>query len=210
MFNGLFVCLFFFLQLNLRHMEVPRLCAESELQLQPTPQPQQHQIWATSATYTSPWGKGRSLTHWGRPGIEPSSSQRLRRVLNPLCHNGNSNPIPNGNATVLVASYLFSHLKTPLHFQAIRATFKNRQKVTPYWKLFKVLPSYLKWNSISFPMSTRYPTLSIPFFTTFLSFSLLGISSLPAVPTTCTQSWDFYACSSSASFCYRYSFTPSL
>ena len=34
----------FFLRLYLRHMEVPRLGAESELQLQVAPQPQQHYI----------------------------------------------------------------------------------------------------------------------------------------------------------------------
>ena len=38
------------------------------------PQPQQHQIWAASATYTTAHGKARSLTHWARPGIEPASS----------------------------------------------------------------------------------------------------------------------------------------
>ena len=48
-----------------------------------TPQPCQHQIPATSATY------GRSLTHWAMPGIKPTSSQR-RQVLNLLSCNRNS------------------------------------------------------------------------------------------------------------------------
>jgi len=31
-------------------------------------------IWATSATYTTAHGNAKSLTHWVRPGIKPSSS----------------------------------------------------------------------------------------------------------------------------------------
>ena len=40
---------------------------------QPTPETQ-HQIWATSATYTTAHGSAGSLTHWARPGIKPSTS----------------------------------------------------------------------------------------------------------------------------------------
>ena len=39
----------------------------------PRPQPQQHQIQATSATYSTACSNMGSLTHWARPGIEPSS-----------------------------------------------------------------------------------------------------------------------------------------
>ena len=59
--------------------------ARGRISCQPTPQP-----WATSATYTATWGNTRSLTHWGRPGIKPTSSQRRRWALNPLSHHGNS------------------------------------------------------------------------------------------------------------------------
>ena len=38
------------------------------------PTPRQHQIGATSSTYTTAHGNTRSLTHWARPGIEPTSS----------------------------------------------------------------------------------------------------------------------------------------
>ena len=41
---------------------------------QPTPQPQQCQIRATPATYTTAHSNAGSLTHWPRPGIEPVSS----------------------------------------------------------------------------------------------------------------------------------------
>ena len=42
--------------------------------LWPTPQPQQHQILAESAAYTKAHGNARSLTHWMRPGLKPTSS----------------------------------------------------------------------------------------------------------------------------------------
>ena len=38
------------------------------------PQPQQCGIWAASATYTTAHSNTRSLTHWARPGMEPTSS----------------------------------------------------------------------------------------------------------------------------------------
>jgi len=40
----------------------------------PTPQPQQRQIRAMSATYTTAHGNAQSLTHLVRPGIEPVTS----------------------------------------------------------------------------------------------------------------------------------------
>ena len=39
---------------------------------------------------TTPHSNTRCLTHWLRPGIEPTSSGKLLWVLNPLSHNGNS------------------------------------------------------------------------------------------------------------------------
>ena len=45
------------------------------------PQPQQHQIWAAFVTYTTAHGNAGSLTHWGRPGIEPVSSWILVRFV---------------------------------------------------------------------------------------------------------------------------------
>ena len=47
-------------------------------------------ILATSMTYAATWGKAVCLTHWGRPGIKPASSQRQRWVLSLLNHNRNS------------------------------------------------------------------------------------------------------------------------
>ena len=71
-------------------MEVPGLGLESELQLRSMPQPQQHQIQAAFMIYASACDNTGFLIHWVRPGIEPASSWRLRWVLNPLNHNGNS------------------------------------------------------------------------------------------------------------------------
>ena len=41
----------------------------------------QCQIWAMSVTNTIAQGNARSLTHWARPGIEPTSSRILVRFL---------------------------------------------------------------------------------------------------------------------------------
>ena len=44
-------------------------------------EPQQRGIQATSATYTTAHGNARSLTHWARPGIEPTTSWFLVRFV---------------------------------------------------------------------------------------------------------------------------------
>ena len=49
---------------------------------QPTPQPQQHRLRATSATCTTAHSNTGSLTHWARPGIEPASSWFLVDFVN--------------------------------------------------------------------------------------------------------------------------------
>ena len=62
-FNTEFI---FFFQPYLQHMEVPRLGAESELQLRPMPQPWHYRIQAASATYAAACGNARSLTYYER------------------------------------------------------------------------------------------------------------------------------------------------
>ena len=54
---------FSFLGPHLQHMDVPRLGIESDLQLRPKLQPQQHQIQAASSTYTTAHGNPGSLIH---------------------------------------------------------------------------------------------------------------------------------------------------
>ena len=76
---------FCFLGLHLQHVEVPRLGIESELQL----------LAYTTATamrdLSHVWNLchrsfARSLTHWARPGIEPSASLILVGIVTPLSH----------------------------------------------------------------------------------------------------------------------------
>ena len=56
---------------------------------QPTPQPWQYWIRASSSTYILACGNTRSLIHRAT-GIERASSQRRRQVLNLLSHSMNS------------------------------------------------------------------------------------------------------------------------
>ena len=70
-----FIFFFFcFLGPHLRHMDVPRLEVQLEIQLPASPQPRQGQIPAASGTYTAAHSNTRSLTHGARPGIEPATS----------------------------------------------------------------------------------------------------------------------------------------
>ena len=64
------------------HMEVPRLGVQSELYHQPMPQPQQCGIRVASGTYTTAPGNARSLSHWARPEIEPTTSWFLIGFVN--------------------------------------------------------------------------------------------------------------------------------
>ena len=48
----------------------------------PTPETQQHTIQVTSVTYTAAHCNARSLTHWARPGIEPTSLWMPVRFVN--------------------------------------------------------------------------------------------------------------------------------
>ena len=59
---------------TLRAMEVPRLGSNWSCSPWPTPQPQQHGIWAASMTYTTAHGNAGPLTHWARPGMQPTTS----------------------------------------------------------------------------------------------------------------------------------------
>ena len=80
-----FLFLFFFLWPHLGIWKFPGYRLNQSCSCRPTPQPPQCQIRATSANYAA-----RSLTHWARPGIEPTSSQTLFWVLDLLRYDGNS------------------------------------------------------------------------------------------------------------------------
>ena len=76
-----FVCLF--RATHPQYMEVPRLGVQSNWSCNcwPTPQPQQHSIWAVSANYTTAHSNTGFWTHRARPGTEPGSSWMLVRVV---------------------------------------------------------------------------------------------------------------------------------
>ena len=65
----------FFLGPYLRHMELPRLGVELEIQLLAYNNSHSNcEIQAASVTYTIAHSYAGSPTHWARPGIEPASS----------------------------------------------------------------------------------------------------------------------------------------
>ena len=88
----LYLSLFFFFNSFQGHTrsiwEFPSQGSNWSCCCRPKPQPQQCQSPAASATYTTSHGNTGSLTHWARPGIEPSSLQRQHGVFDPLDHNG--------------------------------------------------------------------------------------------------------------------------
>ena len=71
-----------FLGPHLQHMRFPGKGSNRSYGCWPMPQPQQRQILAASATYTTAHGNARSLTHRARPGLEPASSWMLTGLVN--------------------------------------------------------------------------------------------------------------------------------
>ena len=83
-----FFFFFFFLGPQPWDTEVPRLGVESKPQgwkqscsCRPTPQPQEHWLWAAPVTYAAACGNAGSLTHRVRPGMELAFSWILVRLL---------------------------------------------------------------------------------------------------------------------------------
>ena len=72
MFSFSFFLFFFLFRPNLRHMEIPRLGVEAELQL--PAYTQQHRIWAALSAYNHSSPQARASTHWVRLGIQPATS----------------------------------------------------------------------------------------------------------------------------------------
>ena len=84
---AVFVCLFVlsfchFLGRSRGIWSFPGLGSNQSCSCQPTPEPQQLGIRAMSATYTTAHSNVGSLTHWARPGIEPTTSWFLVRFVN--------------------------------------------------------------------------------------------------------------------------------
>ena len=78
-----------FLWPHLQHMKVPRLGAESELQLPAYATDPETLDPSCICSLHSSCGNMRPLTHWVRPGMVPASSWGPYLVLNPLSHNRN-------------------------------------------------------------------------------------------------------------------------
>ena len=82
LFCFIYLFSFVFLGPHPRHMEVPRLGVQSELQLMAyatataTPDP------SHICTYTTAHSNAGFLTHWTRPAIKPESSQMLDGFVN--------------------------------------------------------------------------------------------------------------------------------
>ena len=68
---------FSFKGLHLQHMAVPRLKANRSSSCWPTHSHSNTQIQASSVTYNTAHSNAGSLTHWARPGIEPTTSWSL-------------------------------------------------------------------------------------------------------------------------------------
>ena len=84
------MCLFCFLGPHLQHTEVPRLGVKLELQLLAYATA----TWDPSHIYDlhHSHSNARSLTHWARPWIEPSSSWILVGFINSLATKGTLPP----------------------------------------------------------------------------------------------------------------------
>ena len=76
-FSFLFFFFFLFLGYHQQHVEVPRLGIQSELQLPAHTVATTTQVPSCVCTYTTAHINTGSLTHWLRPGIEPTSARIL-------------------------------------------------------------------------------------------------------------------------------------
>ena len=96
-----------------RHMEVPRLGVESELQLLAYTTAQQCQIRAVSAIYTTAHGSAGSLTHWVRGQGWNPQRHGPQLDLFPLCHDRNSYLVYFKDPHFRVLFWLLEALKEP-------------------------------------------------------------------------------------------------
>ena len=74
----------------------------------PVPQPQQRQIWAASAIYTTAHGNTGLLTHWAGPGIKLTSSWILVRFIStPMAYFWAFEILKNTKKVSLLIYYIF-------------------------------------------------------------------------------------------------------
>ena len=86
--NFIFLNFFIFFYFCVFSRATPVACGGSQARgliscsHRPVPEPQQHQIQAAPATYTTAHSNTGSLTHWARPGIKPATAWFLVRFVN--------------------------------------------------------------------------------------------------------------------------------
>ena len=118
------------------------VCSQARGPIRTTPQPQPCGIWATSATYIRAPGNTRSLTHWARPGIKPTSSWILVGFV----------------TTEARWELLFCFFQTLHHnHSCIKTFFKNFSLIT-YTKMYVVTMCIYLLTSKK--PATKYLTLS--------------------------------------------------
>ena len=114
----------------------------------PTPQPWQHQIWATCATYTVACSNTGSLTHQARPGMEPASSQTLCWILNPLSHNGNSGTLSfNWGPKTNVPHYRLLLARTVSYVVQFEYYSVLKRSMSLKKFVFKYMNIFFSWSS---------------------------------------------------------------
>ena len=94
------------------------------------PIPQQHRIWASSASYTTAHGNAGSLTHWTVPGIEPESSWILVGFLNHWATTGTPKKVFKTHKTFTLTStinFFFLFRATP----TAHGNFQARGRIGP-------------------------------------------------------------------------------
>ena len=152
-------------------MEVPRLGVSWSCSCQPRPEPQQLGIQASSATYTTAHGNARSLTHWARPGIEPTSSWLLVGFFNCWAMTGT----PTG--------ILVSDKETK--FQQLQSPFRPFPKVLYPTGAFSVGPSsfHMEGGGLeSWSIFVREPHLHAPSNIPWVLSTGSSLSSVIALP----------------------------
>ena len=146
---GFLFSFFCFLGPYLWHIEVPGLGSNRSCSHWPTAQPQQCQIWAASSNYNTAHSNARSLTHWERPGVEPTSSWILVGFVTTqpqwelqILH---CFGLGNGSLNLTPKAQIIKFLKIVKNFWAKDAIKKMKRQPTEWKKIFGGVPIMAQW-----------------------------------------------------------------
>ena len=130
-------------------------------------------------TYAAACGNAGSLTHWVRPEIQPTSSQRQHWVLNLLSHSGNSSDgYFNWTVCLLVIhisffeKFLFKSLPIFLPTCSLTELFKNSSyipNINPFSDIYRIYMS----NTFSLSVAYFFHFLRLSFKEQNLKFKIL-------------------------------------